>query len=807
MNPLADFRFAIRSLRRRPGFSVVAVGTLAVGIGATTSIFSVANGVLLRSLPYPEAHELVALWEEDLSNPAEVVGNRMSHPNFRDVRAETRTLESVAQYTAANLTVTGLGQAELVPGARVTPDFFRVFGAEPVMGRAFTAEESRYQGSNAVVVGESFWRTRLGGDPNVVGTALMIQGTAHEVVGVAPAGFRYPSDAQLWVPVQNDDEGCGRGCVIFGAVGRLNQGVSLEQAQSELASIAARLRTDHPETNPDLALAATSLRAFVVGEVEAALWILLGAVGMVLLIACANVANLVLVRGGGRRTELAVRAAIGASRPRLVAQLMTENAALAVAAGVLGLLLASWGTSLLLRIAPADLPRLDEIALDGTTLVFALLVVSLTVLIFGLVPALRIADEGLAEAIRRGSRGAVGPRRGHRVRATILGAEVALSVLLLVGAGLMVRSLARMQTVELGIEPDNVAIFRLSLPSARYAGPDERVGFMEQLDERLSGIPGVEKVATTVAVPFGTVTLFGGFNRSELPAPEPGQGPSADYRVLDADAADVLGLRVARGRGFRESDRSGAEPVVLVNETAARRFWPGEDPVGKRMSVQISVGYAESQPRTIIGVIEDFRTSVTGEPAPMMLVPYAQAGASFPHVAIKYDGVTAASVLSAARHELAALDPELPMAQPGTLDQLVARQIAASRFYLVLLSLFAAMAVALAAVGVYGLVAYLVVQRTREIGMRMALGARVEEVIRMVVWQGLGPALTGLAIGLAAALAFGRVLSGLLYQVEPTDPLTIAAISVLLLLVVVAATALPARRASRIPPADALRSE
>ncbi len=807
MKLVPDLRFALRSLYRRPGFSLVAAGTLAVGIGATAAIFSVANAVLLRSLPYPDAHELVAFWEDDLTDPSPEPGGEVSHLNFLDVQAETETLESLAQYTNANLTVTGLGQAEVVAGGVVTPDFFRVFGARPILGRSFTEEESRYQGPDAVVVAESFWRTRLGADPGVLGTTLMIQGRPHPIVGVAPAPFDVPSGAQLWVPVQNNNAGCGRGCVILAAVGRVADASTPAQAEAELAAIADRLRAKYPNENADLALRSTSLRELMVGDVKTALWVLLGAVGMVLLIACANVANLILVRGGGRRAELAVRSALGASRRRIVAQLMTENTVLALAGGAGGVLLAGWGIALLVNLAPADLPRLDEVALDTTTLAFSLGVVALTVLLFGLAPALRLAGEGVAEAVRGGGRGGVGERRGHRVRAIVLAAQVGLSVVLLLGAGLMLRSLARMQSVELGLQPENVAVFRLTLPAARYEGPDERVRFMEQLDERLEGLPGVQGAATTVAVPFGPVSLVGSFVRPDLPEPEPGQAPGADYHVLDADALDVLGIRLASGRGFRGADRHGAEPVALINETAARRYFPGIDPVGMQIRVQISVGYPESAPRTIVGVIEDFRTQVTREPSPQMFVPYAQAGASFPHVVISFDGGSAASVLAAAREELAVLDPELPMAQPGTLDALVSAQTAAPRFYLVLLALFAAMAVGLAAVGIYGLVAYLVVRRTREIGMRIALGARVDEVIRMVIWQGTAPALVGLAGGFVGALALGRIIAGILYQVEPTDPLTYLATGLLLLLVVVAATAVPARRASRIAPAEALRAE
>jgi putative ABC transport system permease protein len=802
----ADFRQAVRTLARRPGFTLVAAGTLALGIGATTAIFSVANAVLIRSLPYPAADELVVMWEQDRTDPADDPGGEVSVANFRDVRAEATRFESMAQYARANLTLSGLEtSAEVVPGGAVDAALFEVFGAEPILGRTFTAEEQRYGGPDAVVVSESFWRSRLGGDPAVVGSTLTIGGVSHPIVGIAPAGFSFPSEAQLWIPIQNNDEGCGRGCVIFSAVGRLKDDVGVESARSELEAIAGRLEAEYPDSNTGITLAATPLEDLVVGDVRTALWVLLGAVGMVLLIACANVANLILVRGGARRTELAVRSALGAGQPRLLRQLMTENAVLALAGGGAGLLLAWWGTQALVRIAPSELPRLDEVALDPVTLVFGLGVMALTVLVFGLAPALRLSASAPAAALR-GSRGALGDRSAHRLRSGVLVAEVALSVMLLLGAGLMVRSLARMQAVELGMTTDDVALFRLSLPSARYPEPGDRVRFVDELEDRLAAVPGVRRAVAVVSAPFGDVSLVGAFTRPDLPEPEPGQGPGAGYRVLGPGALEMLGVELAAGRAFEARDRQGAPPVALINETAARRFWPGEDPVGKTMDLQITVGFPEDEPRTIVGVVRDFREDVTGTIQPEMYVPFAQTGASFPHILLETEG-SASAALAAARDVIASLDPQLPMIRPATLDEQVAREMAAPRFYMVLLGLFAVMAMALAAVGIYGVVAYTVVQRTREIGMRMALGARVKEVVRMVVWEGARPALLGLGLGLVGALALARVLAGILFQIAPTDPPTYLAAGLLLGIVVVAATAIPALRAARIAPSEALRVE
>lgn len=807
MNITNDLRFAVRSLARRRGFTLAAAGTLALGIGSTTAVFGVANAVLLRSLPYPDAHELVLVWGDDRNDPSARPGGEMSSPDFRDVQAQTETLEAFALYTTANHTLSGDGPAEVIRGARATRDFFRVFASEPVLGRTFTEEETRYQGPDAVVVSDGFWRTRLGGDPAVLGSVLTINGAAHPIVGVAPPSFDYPSDAELWLPFQNNDEGCGRGCSVASAVARLADGVPLDRARAELDELSARLEATYPNSNADRVYRVTPLRDVVVGDVKTALWILQSAVGMVLLIACANVAILILLRGGSRRAELAVRTALGAGRLRLLGQLMTENAVLALLGGAGGVVLASWATSGLVRLAPEQLPRMEEVGLDGTTALFALGVVALTVLIFGLAPALRISGEGVAEAIRRDARGRVGDASGRRTRAAMLVAEVALSVLLVLAAGLMLRSLARMQAVDLGMTTADVSVFRLSLPSGRYDGPDARVAFIDRLEERLAALPGVESVATGVSIPFSTVSLGGTFLRPELPEPGPGQAPNPGYRTLDPDAFDALGIAVVRGRPFTEGDRQGAPPVALINQAAAARYWPGEDPVGKTMRVLISLGYDETEPRTVVGIVRNFRSEVTRPARPEMYVPTAQAGASFPHVAIRAPGRRPADVLAAAREVLAALDPELPMMQPGSLDEMVAKEMAAPRFYLVLLSLFAVMAIALAAVGIYGVVAFVVVRRTREIGIRIALGARVDEVVRMVVWQGLGPALAGLTIGLAGALALGRLFSGILFGVAPTDSVTWALASLLLLGVAAGATVLPARKASRIPPAEALRAE
>jgi len=805
---ISDLRFAARTLLKRPGFTAVAAGTLALGIGATTAIFSVANGVLLQALPYPDAERIVVLWAEDRTELSGELRGLISHPDLEDVRAQARTLEAVAQAHAGNLPLTGLGPAEMVSAGNATPEFFRVFGQELVRGRSFTEQEDQPGGPDVVVIGETFWRERLGAREEALGSTLQLAGRSFEIVGIAPASFDYPRGSQLWVPLKADDVEC-RGCVNSVGVALLATGATLEEAAVELAAIGRRIEAAeiaNTEAVANLTILVASLQSVIVGDVRTAILVLLGAVGMVLLIACANVANLVLVRGASRRTEIAVRTALGAGRRRILSQLMAENVVLAALGAVGGLVLATWGVAGLKALAPADLPRMAEVGLDGATLAFALALALATVLLFGLAPALRVAGAGVADTLRQGGRSGGGDRRGNRLRTGVLVAEVALSVLLLLGAGLMLRSLARMHAVDLGIRTENVVHFRLSLPSARY-GPEEAVLFLERLDERLERIPGVQRASAAVALPFTTTNIFGGFTRPERPAPPPGESPTVDYRFFDADVLDVLGVEVVRGRGFTAADRHDAQPVALINERMAAEFWPGEDPVGQQLQSQVGVGFGSGEPRTIVGIVRDFRRAVVEPPGADLFIPYAQGGARFPTIALRVEPGAEDAVLAAARGAVAELDPELPLYSAGTLAGLVAEDMAAPTFTMMLLGLFAVLAVALAAVGIYGVVAFLVAQRTHEIGVRMALGARSDEVIRLVVWQGLRPALLGAGIGVAGALGAGRLIDGILYGVSATDPLAYAGATVLLLSVVTLATAIPARRASRIPPARALRSE
>jgi putative ABC transport system permease protein len=801
-----DLRFAWRSLISRRGFTIVATITLALGIGATTAMFSVVRGVLLKPLPFPDSDRIVMVWSTAAGGELTVEGGLLSHPDFLDIQEQTGLFESIAQVVGLNLTVThDDGGAELVRGARVTPEFFDVFRTGLLMGRTFTPEEDRDNGPTVAILSEGYWRDRLGARTDIIGSTIRISGRSYEVVGIAAGGFDYPESARIWLPGQNDDEGCGRGCVTRSVVGRLSPGATVESARAELQALAARLEAGYPESNANTTFATATLRDVTVGDVRPALWVLLGAVGMVLLIACANVANLLLVRARGRSTEIAVRSTLGADAGRILRQLMTESGLLALAGGIAGVVLAVWCIDVVLSLAPADLPRLDEVGLDTTTLGFAIVLVAATSILFGLAPALNLSRVDLAQSLREGGRGDVSGGRTGLGRSAILVAEVALSVMLLTGAGLMIRSLVHLTDIRPGFDPSDVTVFRLSLPGARYSDP-EAVQFMDRLQERLAALPGVDQAAVMVAPPLGTSSMFGSFQRTDLPEPEPGEGPSALYRVAGVGALELLGVPVTAGRYFQSSDREGSQRVVMISQAAAERYFPGLDPVGMQMDLHISAGFAEDVPRTIVGVFGDIRgSSLTREPEPEMIVPYAQSGASFPDVLLRGDDP--AAMLEAARAELQALDPELPVIRPGTMDQWVSQQLAQPRFYLTLLGLFAFLAVLLAAVGIYGVVAYVVSQRRREIGVRMALGARVQQVVQLVLWQGLRPALFGIGIGVTGALWATALMRGLLFEVAPQDPLTFVLVPATLVAIVMVACAAPAHRATRIPPASALRDE
>lgn len=794
-----DLRIAVRTLLRHRTFSIVAMVTLALGVGATTAIFSVVYGILLRPLPYVEAERLVAFGGTARSAPSEPVDGSISHLNFLDYQRATRSIEAMALYSGGRAVLSNQGEADVVRIGSVTPDFFAVFKAAPMIGRSFTAEENLPTGPRAAVVSYGFWQERLGGSDDVLSQAVEISGVRWPIVGVAPPGFDFPEEARVWLPVRNNDQQCGRGCVYLNGIGRLADGVTPEAAQEEMTALAAALEREFPDDNFDSTVMVQTLHERTVGSVQLALVVLLGAVAMVLLIACANVANLVLVRGAARQSEMAVRTALGAGRRALVSYLLTENFVLAAAGGALGLVLAIWGIDVLRALAPVNLPRLEDIRFDAPTFAFALAIVFATTVLFGLGPSLQLSRVPLSQAL--GQRGTVGAGRSRWARSTLLVAEVGLSLVLLLGAGLLLRSLAALQKTDMGFDPAGVTVFMVSLPAARYPAA-QMIATHEQLDEQFGAMPGVAAVARISGLPYGPSENVRSFTRADQPPPPPGQAPGALFRVVDPDYFATMKIPVLAGRTFLPSDRTGAQNVIVVSRRMAETFWPGEDPVGK------AIRFGESAPPTIVvGIVENVRSQALASLAqPEMYVPHAQTELRSIMYVIK-SSLETAQVLGGARDVVRRLDAQLPLIFPGSMQDLVDEQLSRPRFYLVLLGLFAVLAVVLAAVGIYGVVAYVVTQRTREIGVRVALGAKRGDVVGLMLWQGLRPAFAGMAIGLAIAYAGGRAMRGLLYEIEPSDPATFAAVTLLVLAVVLIACAIPARRASGVPPAEALRSE
>jgi putative ABC transport system permease protein len=791
-----DLRIALRSLARQRTFSTVAVLTLALGVGATTAIFSVVYGILLKPLPYDASDRLVALGQTAKSAPAQPVDGSSSHVNFLDWKRLSQTIPEMALYSGGRAVISNQGEADVVPIGSVTPGFFRVFRATPIMGREFTDTENLPTGPRAAIVSYGFWQERLGGREDVLSQNVEISGVAWPIVGVAPRGFDFPNGARLWLPVRNNDAQCGRGCVYLNGIGRLADGVSVHAAQQEMATIAANLEREYPAANTDVTVAVETLHDRTVGNVRLALFVLLGAVGMVLLIACANVANLVLVRGTSRQNEIAVRTALGAGRRGIVSYLLTENLVLAISGGALGVVLAFWGIEVLKAAAPQNLPRLDDVSFDVATFVFALAVVLMTTVLFGVGPSLQLSRLPLMASL--GQRGSIGARRSRWTRSTLLVAEVGLSLVLLLGAGLLLRSLAALQDTELGFNPEGITVFMVSLPPARYP-PPQVIQTHEQLDEHLRALPGVTHVARISGLPLGVSENVLSFSRPDQPPPPPGQGNAALYRVVDAEYFEAMGIQLLAGRFFTPADRQGSQRAVIISRRMADTFWPGEDPVGK--PIQIS----DQDPAVVVGIVANVRSQAVARVAdPEMYVPHAQTTLRSIMYVVK-SSAASAQILSGARDVVRRLDQRLPLMFPSSMMELVDEQLARPRFYLLLLTLFAVLAVVLAAVGIYGVVAYVVTQRTREIGVRMALGAKQSEVVALMLWQGLRPAALGMALGLLIALAAGRVMRGLLYEVPPHDPVTFVVVSALLLAVVLIACAVPARRASAVAPADALR--
>ena len=800
-----DLAYAFRALRKAPGFTLVAVITLALGIGANSAIFSVVRGVLLRPLPYRAPEELVFLGSTyNGSKPT-----YSSPTNVYDWRARNHSFTSVALFDRHFAVLTEAGDPERLPGVDVSADLFDVLGVVPLAGRlTFTNDEAQPKGPKSVLVSENVWRTRFGADPKFVGSTITLDGERYRVNGIVPAAAAFPEDVSLWFPfaVSAEDLAKQRGAVYVQAFARLKPGVSLAQANADMHAVAAQLEKDYPDMNAQVGAAAVPLHDWVSGDLKRSLWVLLGSVTFVLLIACANVAGLLLVRGAARRSELAVRTALGAGRGRLLRQLVTESVVLSLIGGGVGLLAALWGTQLLVHAAPPNTPRLSAIHLDGVVVTVTLLVALATGVIFGLVPARRALVSDVARELREGGRGGAGRTGGDRVRRILVVGELALSVMLLAGAGLLIKSFDRLTHVDPGFRPEGSVSYTLSLPDAKYGSWERQSAFMDALLERMHAIGGVRQTGAALALPLTPFRFGFTFAIAGHPPLDPQHQPDAEVRVATPEFFTALGIPIVKGRGFTDADRAGATKVLLVTEAGAKKFFPDEDPIGKH--VRFGWGQGDKQLEgDIVGIVGDVKQMSLAEATlPQFYAPYAQRPVSN-FTVVMHGARDPQAMVADARHALHELDPDLALSRIKTLDQVVAESVAQPRFYMLLLAVFAMVAIVLSAIGIYGVIAYLVGQRAREIGIRLALGASPVTVMRMIVREGAMMAAIGAGLGLVGALVLTRSLRALLFEVAPADPVTYVLVTLVLALVALAASALPALRATKVDPALVMRSE
>jgi putative ABC transport system permease protein len=806
-----DVRFAARTLRGSPGFTLVAVATLALGIGANTAIFSVINAILLRPLPYPQAERLVFLteWSEQVPEMS------FSVANLKDVRDQNQVFESIVGFNGTDYILSaGAGsggsssQPERVSGRRVTSGLFQTLGKQPIAGRAFGPEEEKAGAPGVVLLGEGFWERRFARDPGVVGRTLVLSGDPYTVIGVLPktmhTSFR---NTEVFTPLLRLEDRIGgeanRGNHpgIY-VIGRMKPGVPVEKARTEVKAIAARLAEKYPNSNARQSMTVEPLQEAIVGDMRPALMLLLGAVGFVLLIACANVANLLLARAADRQREIAVRLALGARRARVLRQLLTESVLLSLVGAAAGVLIGYLGLQALLASLPANVPRVDEVKVDLVVLGVTAALAVVTGLAFGIVPAWRALSTKLHEPLKEAGRGSVGPGQ-HRVRDGLVVAEFSLALVLLVGAGLMLRSFYRVLHADAGFRTEGVVIASLSMPLTGYSEPAQRTALFERVLAELKSQPGVKGAAATLPLLGGWQSSF---SVEGKPEPPPGQRPSADIARVSTDYFSVMGIRVLEGRVFEERDRDGAPAVCIVDERFARTHWPGESPLGKRLKFG-SLDSKDNPWMEVVGQVGHVKNyGVDEESRVELYLPYLQNSVNGLTLLVKTDnaaGVAADSMRAAMR----AANPEIPLYQVRTLDALVAERSAQRRLAAQLITVFAAIALLLAAVGIYGVMSYAVAQRTQEIGIRMALGAGEEGIVQMVLKNGVALALVGVAIGLALALGLARLIASMLFQTSAADPPTFSVVPLLLLAVALFACWLPARRAARVDPMVALRYE
>jgi len=805
---MRDIRYSIRVLLKNPAFTVTALLTLALGIGVNTAIFSVVDSVLLRPLPMNDADRVVSVWEHNLR--AGVDRNEMAPANYFDLRNQNQVFEGVGAFGDLSMNLTGAGEPEQLDARIVTANVFSLLGVKPALGRTFSPEEDQPGLHRVVVLSDGLWRRRFNSDPGIVGRNITLNAESFTVVGVMPPDFFFPvREGELWTPwAMQPEEASGRGDHYVRTIARLKPGVTIEQANAEVERISARLSNEYPRTNEGLGFLVSSFHEDYVGNLRTPILILFAAVALVLLIACANVANLLLAQASSRRREIAIRTALGASRLAIVRQLLVESMLLAGGGAVLGLLGAIWGVQWLAKLVPESLSQLESVSVDARVFVFTLGVTLLTAIVFGAVPAFHASRSKPGETLSDVGRDAAGGMSGRFTRRVLVVAEVAVAVVLLVGAGLLMRSFQRLRQVDPGFRTDNLLTMRTVLPNSKYKGPEQRRAFYDELLRRVNELPGVESAGVITFLPLSFSGMNFSFSVEGRAAPGDMELPLAAYRAVSPDYFRAMGIPLQRGRVFDSRDTVDVPPVIVVNRRLAEQFWPGEDPTGKRMKI----GPVDSQnPWAIVaGVVGDSRQSgLYGEQNFELYVPYAQERRGFvaPRDLVVRTSGDAASLAGAVRQAVWAVDKDQPISNVRTMDQVLATAVSRERFQTLLLALFATLALVLACVGLYGVISYAVVQRTHEIGVRMALGAQPADVLRLVINQGMLLTLIGLVIGVAGAFAVTRVMTEMLFGVTATDPLTFVGVPLVLGVIALLACYIPARRATKVDPLMALRYE
>jgi putative ABC transport system permease protein len=800
---LRDLRYGFRMLLKKPGFTVVAVVALALGIGANSAIFSVVNAVMLRPLPYADPARLVSAESMNSLNPQREIDG-VSPADFWDWKEQSQAFEELAAHSGGGgFSLKDVDQPDVFNGARVTFNFFQTFGVQPLLGRVFTAEDGQLSAPDTVVLSHRLWMRRFGGDPSVVGKTFNSFEGGTTVIGVMPPDFKFPSYAEVWTPLaRNSEEMRNRANRYFNVVGRIKIDQTIDSAHAELKTIASGLEAEHPQANRGWTAHLTPLRESLMGSTRTPLFVLLGAVGCVLLIACTNVANLLLARAASRRKEMAIRLALGAGRGRLMRQLLTESVVLGLAGGAAGLLLAAWGLDLLIGILPSkeafQLPV--EIRIDRAVMFFTLVISVLTGIVFGLVPAWQASRPDVSSWLKEGGR--AGSGSGHqRTRSALIIGEIAIALVLLIGAGLLVQSFVRLRRVDLGYEPKGLATMWVPASFTRYPNEEVKVRFYHRLLEQVSQVRGVEGVTLSSESWFGYLNFQFNIEGDPLPTGD----ATVRYSSIAPDYFKVLKAQIRAGRDFDDRDDARAAGVAIVNETLARRYFPDSNPIGRK----IVLGYMGRRlVREIVGIADDVKQEELGSPTkPEMYVPYQQVPWLGAALVVRASNGDPMSLKKEIQQAIWEVDKDLPVSVPETVEHHLSELVAEPRLYTLLLGVFAGVALILASVGIYGVMSYAVTERGHEIGIRMALGAKGQDVVKLVVRQGLMLALVGVAIGLAVAFALTRVMSSLLYGVTATDPLTFLLIPLLLALVALLACYLPARRATKVDPMIALRYE